>query len=273
MPGRLILCATPIGNLGDASPRLAAALAAADAVYAEDTRRSRVLLEALGVAAPLRSYFTGNEEERSAELQRRLEEGETVALVTDAGMPSISDPGYSAVQAALAAGAEVSVVPGPSAVTAALAVSGLPAERFVFEGFLPRKAADRRRRLEALAGEERTIVLFAATGRVAGDLADLAGALGGDRRVAVARELTKAFEEVWRGTLDEAAERWREIAPRGEFTLVVEGAEPGTTGLSRAVAMVEELVAGGTAPSEAIREVADMTGIPRRRLYEEVHRS
>ena len=267
MPGTLILCATPIGNLGDASPRLAETLAASDVIYAEDTRRSRVLLANLNVDRPLRSFFTGNEAARSQELRDRLERGDTVALITDAGMPGISDPGYSAVRAAEQAGAEVSVIPGPSAVTAALAVSGLPADRFVFEGFLPRKAEARAARIAELAEEERTVILFAATGRVADDLADLADGLGAERPASVVRELTKAHEEVWRGTLAEAAAEWRERAPRGEFTLVVAGAER-QEDLTQALAMVEERVASGAPMAEAVREVAAETGTRRRRLYE-----
>ncbi len=268
MPGTLTVCATPIGNLQDASPRLANALRGCDVVYAEDTRRTQVLLDELGVAVPLRSYFAGNEEARAREAGERLAAGETVGIVTDAGMPGISDPGYSAVQAALAAGATVTVVPGPSAVTAALAVSGLPADRFVFEGFLPRKGAERRRRLDDLAGETRTAVLFAARDRVAGDLADLARALGGERSVAVARELTKAFEEVWRGSLAEAAAHWAKASPKGEFTLVVGGAAPSEPDLDAALAMVAARRADGTPFAEAVRQVAAETGTRRRRLYE-----
>lgn len=174
MPGTLILCATPIGNLGDAPPRLGEALTSASVVYAEDTRRSRVLLRHLGVDRPLRSFFVGNEATRSEELAGRLQRGETVALVTDAGTPAVADPGFTAVRAAIEVGAEVTVVPGPSAVTAALAVSGLPTDRFVFEGFLPRSGKERRSRLESLAVESRTTILFAAAGRLVDDHAILA---------------------------------------------------------------------------------------------------
>ncbi len=270
VPGKLILCATPIGNLGDASPRLGKTLEEAGVVYAEDTRRSRVLLEALGVRRPLRSYFVGNEEARAEELAGRLEAGETVALITDAGMPAVSDPGLSAVQAARRVGAEVTVVPGPSAVTAALAVSGLPSERFVFEGFLPRKGAVRAERLRDLAEEPRTMVLFSPPGRLLADLDDLAGALGEDRPVVVARELTKAFEEVWRGTLGRASEHWRKVDPRGELTLVIEGAPPEEPSLEEAVAEVEALIQTGTPMAEAVRAVAEDMGLRRRRLYEAV---
>jgi 16S rRNA (cytidine1402-2'-O)-methyltransferase len=271
MPGLLVLCATPIGNLGDASPRLKEAIVGADVVYAEDTRRSQKLLGALGVERTLYSYFAGNERGRAPEVAARLEEGATVVLLTDAGTPSISDPGVSAVRAALAVGAEVTVVPGPSAVTAALAVSGMATERFVFEGFLPRKGSERAARLQTLAKEPRTVVLFAGKSKVGRDLRDLAAALGGDRGVAVARELTKLHEEVWRGTLDAAAQRWGEaVEPRGEFTLVVAGAieqQPPTAALVAAVAGLESQ---GTSRSEAVREIAGLYGVSRRELYEAV---
>jgi 16S rRNA (cytidine1402-2'-O)-methyltransferase len=271
MPGTLILCATPIGNLGDAPPRLREAIADADVVYAEDTRRSYKLLHALGVDQTLRSYFAGNEAERSSELAGRLREGATIVLLTDAGTPSISDPGLSAVNAAIAAGADVTVIPGPSAVTAALAVSGLPTERFVFEGFLPRKGSERTSRLMELANEPRTVVLFAGKGKVARDLADLATALGAGREVAVARELTKLHEEVWRGTLGDAATRWSEtVAPRGEFTLVIAGAVEPKPEPDDLVAAVAKLESAGISRSEAVREVARLHGVSRRELYEAV---
>ncbi len=270
MAGTLILCAGPIGNLADAPPRLAEALRSAAVVYAEDTRRARILLDHLGVSRPLRSFFAGNEAERAAELGPRLEAGETVALLTDAGMPTISDPGLSAVRAALAVGATVTGVPGPSAVTLALAVSGLPADRFAFEGFLPRRGGGRTERMRSLAGEPRTLVFFCAPGRLASDLSALAGAFGGDRQCAVCRELTKFHEEVWRGTLDEAALRWTESPARGEVTLVVAGAPEGAPDLEGAVARVEEMVARGAAVSAACREVAGEQRIRRHALYEAV---
>ena len=272
MPGTLILCASPIGNLADAPPRLAEALGSADLVYAEDTRRARILLGHLGVSRPVRSYFVGNEVERSAELAGRLASGETVALLTDAGVPTISDPGLSAVRAALGVGAVVTGVPGPSALTLALAVSGLPAERFVFEGFLPRRGRKRDQRLSALAGEPRTLVLFCSPGRLATDLADLAATLGEDRPCAVCRELTKLHEEVWRGSLEEASRRWGEGPARGEVTLVVGGTpeaapDPGSD-LAAALQQVEELVSGGSTLSAACRSVAEQRGVRRRALYE-----
>jgi 16S rRNA (cytidine1402-2'-O)-methyltransferase len=272
--GKLILCATPIGNLGDTPARLRDVLAAADLIYAEDTRRAAKLLQALGVQSPLRSYFVGNEEMRSSELGERLHRGESIALLTDAGMPSIADPGVSAVRAAVHAGAEVTVIPGPSAVTTALAISGLPAERFVFEGFLPRKGGNRRRRLDEIATESRTIVLFSAKSRVDRDLADLRDALEPDRKVVVARELTKVFEEVWRGSLGEAADYWSSQELRGEFTLVIAGAAPRAAAeIDQAVAAVRSEIEAGKAMTDAVRSVAGALGLSRRRLYEAVLRS
>lgn len=269
MPGRLILCATPIGNLGDASPRLASSLKEADLILAEDTRRSAVLLNALGVDRPLRSYFAGNEARRSGELERALASGQTVALITDAGTPAISDPGVSAVAAARRAGSAVSVVPGPSALTAALTVSGLPSERFVFEGFLPRKGRERRTRLEALKAEARTAVLFVSPHHLVEDLEDLAQ-LGLDRLICVARELTKVFEEVQWTTVGEALTEWKHRAPQGEFTLVLGGAPESNFDLDQAAFIaMQEIEAGGTI-SNVVRNVADETGVSRRLLYEEV---
>ncbi len=202
MAGRLILAATPIGNLGDASPRLGEAIAGADHVFAEDTRRASILLRYLGITRPTRSYFAGNEAARHDDLAELLRSGASVVLLTDAGTPGISDPGLSAVKTALEVGAETLVIPGPSAVTAALALSGLPADRFVFEGFLPRRGKARNERLAELAGEERTVVLFAAPHRLVDDLTDLARECGG-RRVVLCRELTKLHEEWLTGTVAE----------------------------------------------------------------------
>lgn len=268
MTGRLVVCATPIGNLGDASPRLAEALRNADVIYAEDTRRSRVLLTALDIERPLRSYFVGNEQQRAEELAGQIEAGLTVALITDAGTPSISDPGVSAVRSACAVGADVQVVPGPSAVTAALAVAGFDAQRFVFEGFLPRKGPERRARLAALASEERTIVLFSATNRVLMDLADLSAQLGSDRSVAVCRELTKQHEEVYRGTLASAIETQGDRGARGEYTLVIEGARPVEPSVEEALVEVLQRIDGGENLAAAVRHVAGRRGLGRRRLYQ-----
>ena len=270
--GRLIICGTPIGHLGDASSRLAGTLEAADAIFAEDTRRARVLLRHLGVRTRPESYFVGNEFRRSSRLATLLEDGATVALISDAGMPGVADPGVAAVRVARRVGADVSVIPGPSAVVTALAVSGLASERFVFEGFLPRKGKDRTRRLEALAAEVRTMVLFSATARVVTDLSALADTLGGDRRITVARELTKLHEEVWSGTLAGAVDEWTRRNPRGEFTLVVEGWPGPNTPLENAIAEVLNRVAEGEPMSESVRRVADGLGLGRRALYEAVLR-
>lgn len=268
MPGTLVLCATPIGNLSDAGPRLRQVLAEADLIYAEDTRRSRKLLTALGVTAALRSYHIGNEAARAAELQRHLEEGKTIALVTDAGMPAVADPGLSAVHAAVAAGATVTVVPGPSAVTAAVAVSGLPSDRFVFEGFLPRKQHALGERIAEIAAEPRTVVLFLAPSRAVEELGLLAQACGADRPAVVARELTKLHEEVWRGTLGGAVSRFSEHPPRGEITAVIAGRPPPSGDVDGAVAEVVRLVGQEMSFRDAVRRAAARYGVGRRALYE-----
>jgi 16S rRNA (cytidine1402-2'-O)-methyltransferase len=269
VPGRLVICATPIGNLDDAAPRLAATLAEVDVVYAEDTRRSGILLSLLGVSRPIRSFFAGNEAARAAELASRLQSDESVALLTDAGTPAISDPGLSAVQAARRCGAVVTVIPGPSAVTAALSVSGLPSDRFVFEGFLPRKGHDRAQRLDDIAAEARTTVVFAAPARLAADLADLEKALGEDRSVTVCRELSKLHEEIWFGSLGAALTRWRdEIEPKGEFTIVIAGRAPQAIAPDRALPEVHTEIASGASLADAVRSVASRHGISRRELYE-----
>jgi 16S rRNA (cytidine1402-2'-O)-methyltransferase len=275
--GRLILLGAPLGNPADASPRFAAALAAADVVAAEDTRRLRRLAHDLQVTLSGRvvSYFEGNEQRRTPELLAVLRDGATVAVVTDGGMPSVSDPGYRLVRAAVEAGVRVSVAPGPSAVTAALAVSGLPCDRFCFEGFLPRRAAERRRRLAELVHEPRTMVFFEAPHRVADTLADLAAGFGAERPVALCRELTKTFEEVRRGTLDDIAAAAVLEPPRGEITLVVAGAVGGAasqpdqepTDLADQVTVLE---AAGLSRKEAITEVARRSGIPKRLVYDAV---
>jgi 16S rRNA (cytidine1402-2'-O)-methyltransferase len=267
--GSLIICATPIGNLEDASPRLQHTLAAADVVFAEDTRRTGKLLERLGVTAQLRSFFLGNEGERTVELRARLERGETIALVSDAGMPAVSDPGVAAVRAARSVGATISVVPGPSAVTSAIAVAGLGGDRFVFEGFLPRSGEERRRRIENVAQDERPVVLFSAPSRVTKDLADLAAAAGDDRTIVIARELTKMHEEIWTGALAEAIDHWTsDVEPRGEFTLVVEPRPEVPPDLPAALDEVVERMSGGERLSNAVRDVSEDTGVSRRVLYE-----
>lgn len=268
VPGTLVLCATPIGNLGDVSQRLRDTLAGADVVFAEDTRRARTLLQALDVSTPLRSYFAGNERQRRAELGQRLAAGETVALVTDAGTPVVSDPGANAVEVAREVGAVVSIIPGPSAVTGAIAVSGLTGDRFVFEGFLPRKGKDRTARLEGLASEERTIVVFSAPHRLVEDLEDLVTVLGPARQVCAVRELTKLHEEVAWMSLARAIEEWTERAPRGEFTMVIAGAAPPEPDLAAGVVRARRLIDEGTSPSAAARQAAAETGAPRRSIYD-----
>ena len=274
--GVLVLAATPIGQVGDAPPRLAAELAGADLVAAEDTRRLRRLTTELGIVLGGRvvSYFEGNESARTPQLVEALEAGRRVVLVTDAGMPSVSDPGYRLVAAAVDRGVRVTAVPGPSAVLTALAVSGLPVDRFCFEGFLPRKAGERGRRLAALAGEERTLVFFEAPHRTEATLAAMAEAWGGDRRAAVCRELTKTHEEVRRGGLAELA-TWAGNGVRGEVTLVVAGAVPeqvDTDPVSLA-GLVADAESTGTPRKQAILDVARRAGVPKREVYDAVHKS
>ncbi|HUP99736.1 MAG TPA: 16S rRNA (cytidine(1402)-2'-O)-methyltransferase [Aeromicrobium sp.] len=273
----LILAATPIGRPDDASPRLAAALAEADIVAAEDTRRLRRLAAELNVTFSGRvvSYFDGNERERTPELVQAVADGRDVVLVTDAGMPSVADPGYRLVAACVEAGHDISAIPGPSAALTALAVSGLPVHRFAFEGFLPRKAGDRKRALAELAGEPRTMVFFESPRRAAETLQAMAEAFGADRRAALCRELTKTHEEVVRDSLAGliAWAEQQEHGVRGEVTLVVEGgtaAEPTTDDLRR---LVEEQQASGLSRKDAIAAVASATGVRRSVVYEAAHGS
>ena len=269
----LVLAGAPIGQSGDASPRLASALATAEIVAAEDTRRLQRLCADLGVkpTGRLVSCFEGNEERRVPELLDAVRSGTTVLLVTDAGMPTVSDPGYRLVAAAAAEDLPVTCLPGPSAVTTALAVSGLPSDRFCFEGFLPRKGGERRSRLAELRAERRTAVLFEAPHRLAASLTDMAEVLGADRRAVVCRELTKTYEEIRRGTLGELAE-WAQAGVRGEVTVVLAGAaaapvEARPEQLAEQVATRE---AAGTPRKEAILEVARAVGVPRRDVYDAV---
>ncbi|MGZ4484032.1 MAG: 16S rRNA (cytidine(1402)-2'-O)-methyltransferase [Nocardioidaceae bacterium] len=275
-PGVLVLAATPIGRVGDAPPRLAEELATADVVAAEDTRRLKRLVADLGVALTGRvvSYFEGNESARTASLVEALEAGDRVLVVTDAGMPSVSDPGYRLVAAAVERGITVTAVPGPSAVLTALAVSGLPVDRFCFEGFLPRKAGERGRRLAALAHEPRTMVVFEAPHRTAAALAAMAEAFGDDRRAAVCRELTKTHEEVRRAGLAELA-TWAADGVRGEVTIVVDGAAERIdvpSDPASLAAAVAETEADGTPRKDAILEVARRAGLPKRVVYDAVHK-
>jgi 16S rRNA (cytidine1402-2'-O)-methyltransferase len=275
--GLLVLAATPIGRADDASPRLAEELAKADVVAAEDTRRLRRLTTDLGVEPSGRvvSYFDANEAGRTAQLVEALIAGQRVLVVTDAGMPSVSDPGYRLVAAAVEAGVRVTAVPGPSAVLTAVAVSGLPVDRFCFEGFLPRKAGERGRRLAELADEPRTMVFFEAPHRTAATLDAMAAALGTDRPAAVCRELTKVHEEVVRGGLAELA-AWAAEGVRGEVTLVVAG-RTGPAVVPSGPQEVADLVAAeeaaGLTRKDAIKAVAARTGMARRAVYDVVHRA
>jgi len=272
--GLLILAGTPIGDVGDAPPRLAAELATADVVAAEDTRRMWRLANALGVAPTGRvvSYFEGNEAGRTPELVEALLGGARVLLVTDAGMPSVSDPGYRLVAAAVEQGIRITAVPGPSAVLTALALSGLPVDRFCFEGFLPRKGGERGSRLRDLAAEPRTMVFFESPHRVGDSLAAMAEAFGEQRPGAVCRELTKTYEEIKRGPLGELAV-WAADGVRGEITVVVQGAPPAAPGaldaveLARRVALRED---AGERRKEAIAAVAADTGVPKREVFDAV---
>ncbi|MGH9010051.1 MAG: 16S rRNA (cytidine(1402)-2'-O)-methyltransferase [Acidimicrobiia bacterium] len=268
----VILVGTPIGNLGDISPRAVEALTNADVIAAEDTRRTRPMLTALGIPAGRRlvSFHGPHEAELAAKLVARIvERGERLVCVTDAGMPGISDPGERLVTAALAAGIAVEVVPGPSAALAALVVSGLPTARFVFEGFLPRKGRQRAARLAELEAEERTVVIFEAPHRLEATLADLAAALGPERPVAVAREITKRFETVWRGTLGQVTSGNGPM-PRGEQVIVlgpaahVESEQPDDESIKGAL---RTELAAGASTRDAAAVVANRLGVTRRRAY------
>jgi 16S rRNA (cytidine1402-2'-O)-methyltransferase len=272
--GKLTVCATPIGNLEDASPRLARALAEADLIACEDTRQTRKLLTHLGVTTRTTSYHEVGERERAKELADRVAAGLRLALVTDAGTPAVSDPGYHLVAACLDRGVPVEAVPGPSAALAALVVSGLPTDRFCFEGFLPRRPGQRDRRLHELAAEPRTMVFFEAPHRVLATLDAMAAAFGPDRTAAAARELTKLHEQVLRGPLAELRRRLGEQGPRGELTLVVAGAPAGPAGAAASpadlAAEVGRLVEGGASTRDAVTAVAEATGTPRRTVYQAV---
>ncbi|NEK85454.1 16S rRNA (cytidine(1402)-2'-O)-methyltransferase [Blastococcus saxobsidens] len=273
MSGRLVLGGAPLGQPGDVGPRLRAVMATADVLAVEDTRRLHRL------AADLEVTFTGRvvtfhesvEQARLPGLMAALADGATVLLLTDAGMPSVSDPGYTLVRAAIEAGVDITSVPGPSAVTTALAVSGLPVDRFCFEGFLPRKAGERRSTFAALADERRTMVFFESPHRLADALADAAAVLGEDREAAVCRELTKTYEEIRRGGLAELA-AWAAEGVKGEITLVVAGAPERVVELSGAelAAAVAAEEAAGATRKEAIRAVVTRTGLPKRTVFDAV---
>lgn len=264
----IILAGTPIGNLGDASRRLIEVLSSATTIAAEDTRTTQKLLAALGIAnrprlVPMHDH---NEKKVSAELVE-LARTEDLVVLSDAGMPTVSDPGYGLVAAAVAAGVEVTAIPGPSAVLTALAISGLPTDRFAFEGFVPRKSGERAKVFGALARDARTLVFFEAPTRTEQTLRDMAVAFGDDRRAAVCRELTKMYEQVVRGPLAELAE-WAAGGVRGEVVLVVEGAAPTGLSIDDALARVQALVADGARLKDAARDVAAVAEVSSRELYE-----
>jgi 16S rRNA (cytidine1402-2'-O)-methyltransferase len=270
--GVLVLAGVPLGNPGDAPARLRDAITDADVIAAEDTRRLQRLARALGVDIPGRviSYFEANEAGRIPFLVSELKAGRRVLLITDAGMPSISDPGYRLVTAAIEAGVQVTCLPGPSAVTTALAVSGLPVDRFCFEGFLPRRAGERAKRLESLRVERRTMVFFEAPHRLVEAVSALASVFGGARRAVVCRELTKTYEEVRRGSLAELL-AWAEGGVKGEITIVVEGASPLEAGEYDAPAlieMVEIAELAGMSRKEAVATVGKATGVGRRAVFD-----
>ena len=269
-PGRLQVVATPIGNLNDLSTRAHQALAGADVVAAEDTRHTLGLLQAIGVSKPMVSLHAYNEGQRVPELLARLGAGEVIALVSDAGTPLLSDPGYELVSAAANAGFEVNVIPGPSAITAALAVAGLPTSRFCFEGFLPSRSRERRTELARLARETRTLVFFEAPHRIAETLADMVSEFGGERRAVVARELTKTHETIYRGKLSELVLLSTNDAnfQRGEITLVVSGAEEvASTVDAQLLKRAIELLAKELPPGKAASIAARLTGASRSEAY------
>jgi 16S rRNA (cytidine1402-2'-O)-methyltransferase len=270
MAGALVLVGTPIGNLGDLAPRAVDALRAADAICCEDTRRTGRLLQHAGVErGPLIVVNDHTEVAAIEGVLQRLARGERVAVVTDAGMPGIADPGERLVRAAVRAGHLIEVVPGPSAAIAALVASGLPSGRFAFEGFLPRKGSGRTDRLADIATEERTVVLYEAPHRALRTLQDLLSACGPGRHLAVARELTKLHEEVWRGTLAEAVQWASEVEPRGELVLILDGAPPPAEADDAAVdAAVRRLLAAGDSVRDAASAVAAELNVPRRRAYD-----
>ena len=265
-----MLAATPIGNVGDASQRLRLALGSVDVIACEDTRKARHLLAQLQIepSGQLISYFEGNELGRVPQILQFLSEGKTVLVISDAGMPSVSDPGYRIAHAAAEAGYSFSVLPGPSAVTTALALSGLPSDRFSFEGFLPRKSGERLRFLEELKSDRRTMIFFESTHRIAETTKDLAAVFGEDRRAVLCRELTKTYEEVIRGTLGELAERCTQEV-LGEITLVVQGAsEVAETSDADIVVALERCLAAGFDSKSAVQHVVSELNVHKRRVFD-----
>lgn len=268
--GILYVVGTPIGNLEDMSFRAIRVLQTVNTIAAEDTRHTNKLLQRFEITTPQISYYEYNTQTRTPLLLERLCKGETIALVTDAGMPGISDPGYELVQAATAAGVTVIPIPGPSAVITALSASGLPTDRFVFEGFLPTKGQARRDRLEALQIETRTLVLYEAPHRLLQTLQDLAEILSADRAIAIAKELTKLHETFWRGAIAAAVAHYAVYEPQGEFTLIIAGAKPTQPLLSETAlkAELENLLKQGVSRSQASRQLAQQTPLSRRQIYQ-----
>ena len=268
--GHLVLVATPIGNLEDLSPRAVRTLAEADVVACEDTRHTGRLLQHAGVTTPMVSLHEHNEDRRAEELVARAAAGEVVAVVSDAGTPGVCDPGFVLARAAVAAGVAVAAVPGPSAVLHALVVSGLPTDRFAFEGFLPRKASARRDRLAGVADDPRTLVFYVSPHRAAEDLEAMVEAFGADRPAALAREMTKRFEEVWRGPLAELASRASAEPPRGEVTVVVGGAPPVVEEWDddAVLSRLAELATDGLSTRDAVRQVVEESGRAKRAVYD-----
>lgn len=269
-PATLYLVGTPIGNLEDMTFRAVRILQSVDVIAAEDTRHTGKLLQHFQITTPQVSYYEHNQKSRIPDLVRRLQQGQAIALVTDAGMPGISDPGYELVKSCVAAGFSVVPIPGASAAIAALVASGLPSDRFVFEGFLPAKSKERLTYLEGLARETHTLIFYEAPHRLRQTLQDLATVLGGDRAIAFARELTKLHEEIWRGTIQEAIDYYTQKDPQGEYTLVVSGAELSQPELSEEAikAELQALLQQGLSRSEASRQLAQQTALPRRHIYQ-----
>lgn len=269
--GRLDVVATPIGNLADISSRARDSLASADLIAAEDTRRTRQLLNALGIAGELRSLHAHNEPERIEELLQRLQAGKVIALVSDAGTPLLSDPGFALLRAAIAHGIEVRAVPGASALTAAISVAGLPVDRFVFEGFLPARSGERRERLAQLAHEPRTLIFFEAPHRIGATLTELVSLFGRERPAVIARELTKLHETIYRGALGELAARAQADADvsRGEITLLVGGAAGAVATAADAQLLVRalKLLLAELPPARAAAIAAQLAGVPRSEAY------
>ncbi len=268
--GTLYVVGTPIGNLEDMTFRAVKILQSVDAIAAEDTRHTGKLLQHFQIKTPQVSYHEHNRNERLPELLNKLSEGKAIALVTDAGMPGISDPGYELVKACAEAGIEVVPIPGATAGITALSASGLPTHRFVFEGFLPASGQERQQRLESLQAESRTLIFYEAPHRVRETLQDLAQYLGENRSIVLARELTKLHEEFWRGSIGEAIVHYNQQEPKGEFTLIVAGAEVEVPVLSEEAlkAELQQIMAQGVSRSQASRQLAQLTKLPRRQLYQ-----